>query len=180
MRFLPSVLDAPERGMRYMKRRRRDRRDGEGDPLGGIALLFPIGIAFAVAFLLAAFAGLGITNLLVAQSFTLVTDPGGDDMQVIVKSSRGIDRLRLEETTAQQGIGTLVGSFYRLADGAVVWVPATPSAPVEAPTGSTLPAPSEPPGGYKYASPTPSIPSPAASPTAAPAGGSLIPGQPTP
>ena len=178
-RFLPSVLDAPEQGMRYMKRRRRGQRDREGDPLGGLALLFPLGLAFAVAFLLAAFAGLGITDLLVAQSFTLVTDPGGDNMQVIVKSSTGIDMLTLDETTTLQGVGTLVGSFYKLADGAIVWVPVSPDAAVEAPTGPTMATPAPTPGSYDYASPAP--PSPSPPPPSAPApDGSLVPGQPAP
>jgi hypothetical protein len=164
-RFLPSVLDAPEPGFRYMKRRRRDRRDGEGDPLGGLALLFPIGLAFAVAFLLAAFSGLGITDLLVADTFTLVTDPGGETMRVVVKSSEGIEELTLEEVTTLQGVGTLVGSFYRLADGTIVWVP-VPAGGESPATPQPTPVPT--PSAYEQASPAPLTPTPTPTDSAAP------------
>jgi hypothetical protein len=129
--FLPSILDEPEPGLRYMKRRRRDRRDRNGDPLGGLALLFPLGLAFALAFVLAAFAGLGMQDLLTARTFTVVTDPGGEDMRVIVKRDGEITWLDPEQSGEMSGVGTLVGAFYRLADGAVVWVPADQVPPAD-------------------------------------------------
>ncbi len=162
LRYLPSVLDRPEDGFRYMKRRRKDRRDGSGDPLSGVAALFPIGVAFAVAFMLAAFVGLGIQDLLAAGSFTIVVDPGGDNMQVIVKRDGKIERSAVTLGDDVQGVGTLLGSFYRLADGTVVWVPAGQLAPEDAtpiPDG-TYPEPVETPLPGETAYPDETLPEP--------------------
>lgn len=145
LRFLPSVLDRPDDGFRYMKRRRKDRRDRSGDPLSGVAALFPVGLAFAFAFMLAAFLGLGIQDLLAAETFTVVVDPGGDNMQVIVKRDGKIEKFAVTPGDDVQGVGTLLGSFYRLADGTIVWVPAGQLVPEDAtpiPDG-TYPEPAE-------------------------------------
>lgn len=140
VRFLPSVLQEPAAGYRYMKRRRRDRRESIGDPLGGLALLFPVGLAFAVAFMIAAFMGFGISDLLVADTFTMVTNPGSDDMTIVVKREGQITKVNLNDTTPVEGLGTLVGSFYKLADGSVIWQPAPAPGTVQ-PTPPITPTP---------------------------------------
>jgi hypothetical protein len=169
LRYLPSVLDPAEPPFRYMKRRRPDRRDANGHPLGGIALIFPLAIAFALALVLAIFAGLGLTDLLTAETFAVVTDPGGDEMQIVVKRDGQIQMLSPEGGLPVQGVGTLVGSFYRLADGSVVWVPETygssgiPASPTPSPTD----APSYPVSTPPAATTTPAataIPEPTATP----------------
>jgi hypothetical protein len=142
VRYLPSVLQEPASGYRFMKRRRHDRRENTPSPLSGMGLLFPVGLAFALAFMLAAFAGFGISELLVADTFTMVTNPGGTNMTVVVKRNGLITKVGINDTTSAQGVGTLVGSFYRLADGSVIWQPApapgtvqpTPPAPPVSPT----------------------------------------------
>jgi hypothetical protein len=162
LRFLPSVLDRPDEGFRYMKRRRKDRRDRSGDPLSGVAALFPIGLAFAFAFVLAAFLGLGIQDLLAADAFTVVVDPGGENMQVIVKRDGKIEKFDVTPGDEVQGVGTLLGSFYRLADGTIVWVPAGQIVPEDAtpiPDG-TYPEPAETPYPGETAFPDGTFPEP--------------------
>ena len=147
LHYLPSVLDPAEPPFRYMKRHRPDRRDANGHPLGGLALIFPLAIAFALALVLAIFAGLGLTDLLTAETFAVVTDPGGDNMRIVVKRDGEIQMLNPEGALPAQGVGTLVGSFYRLADGSVVWVPETydsPAMPAASPTPAPTLAPSYP------------------------------------
>jgi hypothetical protein len=119
-----------------MKRRRIDRHDRNGDPLDGVINLFDVAIVLAVGFLLAALTGLGMTDVLTGKDMTVVTNPGTDQMQVIVKSGDTIERLDLEAGEQVSGVGTLIGSFYRLADGTTVYVPSASSAP---PGSSPLP-----------------------------------------
>jgi hypothetical protein len=73
---------------------------------------------------------------------TVVTDPGTADMQVIVKDGDQIKRLDLQNGAVVEGVGTLLGSFYTLADGTVVYVPSgsTPPGGV-APSGETTSTP---------------------------------------
>ena len=136
IRFLPTVLEEPGAGMelRYMKRRRAARQDRNGDPLDGVINLFDVAIVLAVGFLLAALTGLGMTDILTGEDMTVVTNPGTDEMQVIVKSGDTIERFDVQGGEQVSGVGTLIGAFYRLADGTTVYVPAAE----DAPPGSTL------------------------------------------
>jgi hypothetical protein len=174
IRFLPTVLDEPGEGMglRYMKRRRVDRRDRNGDPLDGVVNLFVVAIVFAVGLLLAALTGLGMSDLLSGKDMTIVTNPGTDEMQVIVRSGDTIKRLDLEAGEQASGVGTLIGSFYRLADGTTVWVPSSGTVPEGAsPVPGTTPTPTPTPA--PSATPTPSAPAmPAPEATGPPTGSS--------
>lgn len=154
-----------------MKRRRVNRRDGNGHPLGGLALIFPLALAFALALALALFTGLGLKELLTAETFTLVTNPGGEDMRVVVKRDGEIQTLSLDGALPVQGVGTLVGSFYKLADGSVVWVAQEPGysiAPTVEPTPDPYTAPTPTPATPEGVTPTPSYSTPSLSPTPTP------------
>jgi hypothetical protein len=141
VQFLPTVLGRSRGGYRYMKRRRLDRLDRNGDPLDGVVNLFYVAIVLAVGFLLAALAGLGISGLLTSDDMTIVTDPGTDEMQVIVRQGDEITRLDVEAGTQVTGVGTLIGQFYRLADGSTVYVPAGTTAPGVPTDGAVTPVP---------------------------------------
>ncbi|MEE4274597.1 MAG: DUF2149 domain-containing protein [Thermoleophilia bacterium] len=137
VQFLPTVLGRSRGGYRYMKRRRLDRLDRNGDPLDGVVNLFDVAIVLAVGFLVAALAGLGISGILTSDDMTIVTDPGTEQMQVIVRQGDEITRLDLESGAEVSGVGTLIGQFFRLADGTTVYVPAGTTAP-GATTGDTV------------------------------------------
>lgn len=122
-------------GMRYMRRRRIGTEDRNGDPLDGIVNLWDVAIVLAVGFLVAALTAAGITGLLTQENMTIVTNPGTPDMQVIVKDGEQIKKLDVANGATVEGVGTLLGSFYTLADGTVVYVPAG-----SAPPGGTTPS----------------------------------------
>lgn len=124
---------APASGMRYMHRRRVDRVDRNGDPLDGVVNLFDVAIVLAVAFLLAALTSFGLSDLLSDKNVTVVKNPGGADMQVILKQGDKVTRLDLKPGETASGVGTLVGQFYRLEDGTTVYVPAASPAPSASP-----------------------------------------------
>ena len=152
-------------GLRYM-RRRIGTADRNGDPLDGIVNLFYVAIILAVGFLVAALSAAGLSDLLTNKNMTIVTDPGTPQMQVIVKEGNKIEKLDMANGAQVQGLGTLVGSFYKLADGTVVYVPAGALPPADAtpvpgasptPGATTTPAPTttDYPTTNPYASPTP-------------------------
>lgn len=180
-----SIYGAPSGGLRYMRRRRVGTAERNGDPLYGLANLFVIGIVLAVGFLVAALTAAGVAGLLTAETMTIVTNPGSPDMQVVVKEKDHITKLDTTHSAQVQGVGTLLGSFYTLADGTVVYVPAgsapsgtttpsgtgtTPSGtgatPAPGTSGSPMPTTTDYPTTDPYASPTPSAaPTPEASST---------------
>jgi hypothetical protein len=140
--YPPSVLEEPGRNLRFMGRRRVSKTDKNGDPLDGVVNLFDVAIVLSVAFLLAALAGVGLTDVLSSKDMTIVKNPGQSDMQVIVKRGDSVMQLNLQPGQQVSGVGTLIGQFYRLADGTTVYVPtgaAPPSGSVPTP-GATSPA----------------------------------------
>ena len=139
---LGTVVGAPETGLRYMRRRRIGTADRNGDPLDGIVNLFDVAIVLAVGFLVAALAAAGVTGLLTSKNMTIVTNPGTPEMQVIVKDGDKITKLDMQSGAQVAGVGTLIGSFYKLADGTVIYVPAGQAAPSGAtPIPGTTPTP---------------------------------------
>ncbi|HZL65208.1 MAG TPA: DUF2149 domain-containing protein [Thermoleophilia bacterium] len=126
---LGTVYEARDQGLRYMRRRRIGTSDRNGDPLDGIVNLFDVAIVLAVGFLVAALTAAGVSGLLTSKSMTIVTNPGTPQMQVIVKNGDQIKKLSLSAGAQVQGVGTLMGSFYKLADGTVVYVPSGTQAP---------------------------------------------------
>jgi hypothetical protein len=171
------------RRLRYMGRRRIDRTDRNGDPLDGVVNLFDVAIVLAVAFLLAALTGIGLSGILSAKNVTIVTNPGQSDMQVITKNGTQVIKLDLKAGQQVSGLGTLVGQFYRLPNGTTVYVPSgggtvapTPGATSTSAPGVTVtptppgvvitPTPGSPPTG----APGTVTPEVTATPTVAPSG----------
>jgi len=153
---LGTVIGAPENGLRYMRRRRIGTADRNGDPLDGIVNLFIVAIVLAVGFLVAALAAAGLTGLLTNENMTIVTNPGTPEMQVIVKDAGTITKVDVESGAEVAGVGTLLGSFYRLTDGTVVYVPSGETAPSGAePVPGASPAPGE--TSAPEATPTPGV-----------------------
>jgi len=124
-----SVFHVASPGMRYMRRRRIGTEDRNGDPLDGIVNLWDVAIVLAVGFLVAALTAAGISGLLTQDNMTIVTNPGTPEMQVIIKEGDQIKKLNVQNGAVISGVGTLLGSFYTLADGTVVYVPSGSTPP---------------------------------------------------
>jgi hypothetical protein len=113
-----------------IKRRSRAMRplsldDGDGDvnPLSGMANLFDVAMVFAVALMVALVSYLRVPALLQDKDYTVITNPGQPDMEIVVKEG---EEIKHYEATAETGLGQgeLLGKAYRLSDGRVVYVPA--------------------------------------------------------
>lgn len=94
----------------------------EQNPLAGMANLFDVAMVFAVALMVALVAYLRVPALLQQKNYTVITNPGQPDMEIIVKQGEEITHY---EATAETGVGQgqLLGKAYRLPDGRVVYVP---------------------------------------------------------
>ena len=167
---LGTVYEPRGEGLRYMRRRRIGTSDRNGDPLDGLVNLFIVALVLAVGLLVAALTGVGLSGLLTSDNMTIVTDPGTPEMQVIVKEGGEITVLDLQSGTEIQGIGTLLGSFYKLADGTVIYVPAGSSPPTgSTPVPGATPTPTPTPTPSVTATPTPGVtPYPTTDPYATP------------
>jgi hypothetical protein len=176
-----SIYEAPATGLRYMRRRRIGTADRNGDPLDGIVNLFDVAIVLAVGFLVAALTAAGITGLLTSDTMTIVTNPGTPEMQVVVKDGDRITKLDMNSGAQITGVGTLLGAFYTLADGTVVYVPAGSVPPGSTPSGETTTTPGATETPYPtttdYPTTDPYATTPTPAPSAPPAGITVSPDQ---
>ncbi len=100
-----------------------DESDDDANPLAGMANLFDVAMVFAVALMVALVSYLRLPALLQDQDYTVITNPGQPDMEIIVKEGEEIKHYEATDETGV-GYGELLGKAYRLPDGRVVYVPA--------------------------------------------------------
>ena len=98
------------------------------DPLAGLSNLFDVAMVFAVALMVALVSYLQVPALLNKQDYTIITNPGTKDMEIIVKEGEEIKHYEATEETGV-GKGELLGQAYKLPDGRVVYVPADEKSP---------------------------------------------------
>ncbi|QDV23205.1 DUF2149 domain-containing protein [Aureliella helgolandensis] len=109
--------------LRRLKRASSFEEDAEVEPLSGLANLFDAAMVFAVALMVALVSYLQVPALLKESDYTIITNPGTPDMEIVVKEGEEIKHYEASEATGA-GQGELLGQAYRLPDGRVVYVPA--------------------------------------------------------
>ena len=73
-----------------MKRRRLLGGDEENDPMSVVGNLFDVAMVFAVALMVALVTHYNMTEMLSPEDFTMVKNPGKEDMEIIVKQGQNI------------------------------------------------------------------------------------------
>ncbi|WP_417385729.1 DUF2149 domain-containing protein [Gimesia sp.] len=95
----------------------------EDDPLAALANLFDVAMVFAVALMVSLISYLQVPALLKDKDYTIITDPGTPEMEIIVKEGQEIKQYEASESKGA-GKGQLLGQAYQLPDGRVIYVPA--------------------------------------------------------
>ncbi len=113
---------AKEERLSLLERKSRLVPDHHGDPMESMGNLFDVAVLIGVGFMIVAFTGFGLRELFSAQDVTIVKNPGQANMELIQKTAGEIKRLTTTDQTAS-GMGTAIGTVYRLDNGQVVWVP---------------------------------------------------------
>ena len=122
-----------------MKRRRLLGGDEENDPMSVVGNLFDVAMVFAVALMVALVTRYNMTEMLLMvalvtrynmtemlspEDFTMVKNPGKEDMEIIVKQGQNIDRYTPSEDQSKSGQrGKRVGIAYELENGEIIYVP---------------------------------------------------------
>jgi len=105
-----------------LERKSRLVPDRHGDPMESMGNLFDVAVLIGVGFMIVAFTGFGLREFISSENVTVVKNPGAKDMELIQKQGSDIKRFKATDQSAQ-GIGTAIGTVYRLENGEVVWVP---------------------------------------------------------
>ena len=104
-----------------MKRNRRVSKflkEEDTDPLSVVVNLFDVAMVFAVALMVALVTRYNMTEMLSTEDFTMVKNPGKENMEIITKEGEKINRYTPSEDQNQSGKrGKKVGIAYELENG---------------------------------------------------------------
>ncbi len=108
-----------------MKRRRSLLRRGEdSDPMSVVSNLFDVAMVFAVALMVALVSRFNMTEMFSQEDFTMVKNPGKENMEIITKEGEKINRYTpSEDSDKSSNKGKRVGIAYELENGDIIYVP---------------------------------------------------------
>ena len=106
---------------RFMRKRRLVSRAQHEDPMASMANLFDLMLLLAVGLFIMALSSYGLGGLLTQKNFSLVTNPGTKDQQIVTKNGSQITTLKAT-SNAVTGVGKRVGSIFSV-NGDLVYVP---------------------------------------------------------
>ena len=96
------------------------------DPLTVVVNLFDVAMVFAVSLMVAMVMNMNMTEVFTQEDFSVVKNPGKDNMEIITKKGGKIERYTPSKDTqdSKQGSrGRKVGVAYEMEDGQVYYVP---------------------------------------------------------
>ena len=107
-----------------MKRRLLKNKE-DNDPMSVVGNLFDVAMVFAVALMIALVTRYNMTEMISQEDFTVVKNPGKENMEIITKEGQKISRYTpSEEQDAQTGKkGKKIGIAYELENGEIIYVP---------------------------------------------------------
>ena len=107
-----------------MKRRLLNREE-DSDPMSVVSNLFDVAMVFAVALMVALVSRYNMTEMFSKEDFTMVKNPGKENMEIITKEGEKINRYTPSENQDSQSRkrGKKVGIAYELENGEIIYVP---------------------------------------------------------
>lgn len=111
-----------------MKRNRRVSKflkEEDTDPLSVVVNLFDVAMVFAVALMVAMVMHMNMTEVFGQEDFTIVKNPGKENMEIISKEGKKINTYKPSwpERGGFRKRGRKVGIAYELDNGEIIYVP---------------------------------------------------------
>lgn len=107
-----------------MRKRRILGKDEDSNPMSVVSNLFDVAMVFAVALMVALVSRYDMTEMFSKEDFTMVKNPGKENMEIIIKEGDKINRYTpSEDDDAIGNKGKRVGVAYELENGDIVYVP---------------------------------------------------------
>lgn len=95
------------------------------DPLAVLTNLFDIAMVFAVALMVALVTRFDMTEVFSQEDYTMVKNPGTEQMEIITKKGEKIEKYTPSENQQRDNNsrGKKVGIAYQLESGEIIYVP---------------------------------------------------------
>jgi hypothetical protein len=110
-----------------LKRKNRSllKTEEDDDPMSVVSNLFDVAMVFALALMVALVSRYNMTEMFSQDDFTMVKNPGKENMEIITKEGQKINRYTPSEDQSQsKGTkGKKVGVAYELENGEIIYVP---------------------------------------------------------
>ena len=97
----------------------------DDDPMSVVSNLFDVAMVFALALMVALVSRYNMTEMFSQEDFTMVKNPGKENMEIITKEGQKINRYTPSEdqSHADGTKGKRVGVAYELDNGEIIYVP---------------------------------------------------------
>lgn len=108
-----------------LRRPRRRFEQEDIDPTSLTSNLFDVAMVFAVALMVALVTKFNMTEIFSQEDYTVVKNPGKENMEILIKKGETIEKYTPDESTkANEGAkGKRVGIAYQLDNGEIIYVP---------------------------------------------------------
>ncbi len=107
-----------------MKRAKNFLNQEDFDPIASVANLFDIAMVFALALMVALVARYNINEVFSKEDFTMVKNPGKENMEIITKKGEKIESYKASDSQSTSGTkGKRVGIAYQLENGEIIYMP---------------------------------------------------------
>lgn len=97
----------------------------DDDPMSVVSNLFDVAMVFAVALMVALVTRFNMTEMFSQEDFSIVKNPGKENMEIITKEGQKINKYTPSEdqSSSDQKKGKKVGVAYQLENGEIIYVP---------------------------------------------------------
>ncbi|MGM9778750.1 MAG: DUF2149 domain-containing protein [Prevotella sp.] len=97
----------------------------DNDPMSVVSNLFDVAMVFAVALMVALVTRFNMTEIFSQEDFTMVKNPGKENMEIITKEGQKINKYTpSDDQSRKEGTkGKKVGIAYELDNGEIIYVP---------------------------------------------------------
>ena len=111
--------------MRKPRRVSRFMKEEDTDPLSVVVNLFDVAMVFAVALMVAMVMHMNMTEVFGQEDFTVVKNPGKENMEIISKEGKTINTYKPsgKQDDGTGNRGKKVGIAYELDNGQIIYVP---------------------------------------------------------
>lgn len=101
------------------------RNDEDDNPMGMLTNLFDVAMVFAVALMVALVSHFSMSEIFSKENFTIVKNPGADNMEIITKEGDEIKKYTPtdDESSSSGSKGRKVGTAYQLENGEIIYIP---------------------------------------------------------
>ncbi|MBP3251874.1 MAG: DUF2149 domain-containing protein [Prevotella sp.] len=110
-----------------MRRKRKSTllQQDDDDPLSVVVNLFDVAMVFAVSLMVAMVMHMNMTEVFTQEDYTIVKNPGKDNMEIIQKKGKNIETYKASGQSTESGgqQGRRLGTAYELEDGQIIYVP---------------------------------------------------------